>query len=65
MILKANTMINNTVKAAQYKLSQHRLQGTKSKLNIFEVAHLMDAVRQSEQIQNTNKVSIFHSVSLN
>jgi len=58
-------MINNTVKAAQYKLSQHRLQGTKSKLNIFEVAHLMDAVRQSEQIQNTNKVSIFHSVSLN
>jgi hypothetical protein len=65
MILKANTMINNTVKAAQYKLSQHRLQGTKSKLNIIEVAHLMDAVRQSEQIQNTNKVSIFHSVSLN
>ncbi len=58
-------MINNTVKAAQYKLSQHRLQGTKSKLNIIEVAHLMDAVRQSEQIQNTNKVSIFHSVSLN
>ncbi|MEY4603080.1 MAG: hypothetical protein RIT43_372 [Bacteroidota bacterium] len=65
MNLKVNKMINNTVKAAQYKLSQHRLQGTKSKLNIFEVAHLMDAVRQSEQIQNTNKVSIFHSVSLN
>jgi hypothetical protein len=65
MILKANTMINNTVKAAQYKLSQHRVQGTKSKLNIFEVAHLMDAVRQSEQIQNKKNVSIFHSVSLN
>ena len=65
MILKANTMINNTVKAAQYKLSQHRLQGTKSKLNIFEVAHLMDSIRQSEQIQNTKNVSIFHSVSLN
>ncbi len=58
-------MINNTVKAAQYKLSQHRVQGTKSKLNIFEVAHLMDAVRQSEQIQNKKNVSIFHSVSLN
>ncbi len=65
MILKANTMINNTVKAAQFKLSQHRLQGTKSKLNIFEVAHLMDAIRQSEQIQNTKSNSIFHSISLN
>ena len=54
MILKTNTMINNTVKAAQFKLSQHRLQGTKSKLNIFEVAHLMDAVKKAEQMQNTN-----------
>jgi len=66
MILKTNTMINNTVKAAQFKLSQHRLQGTKSKLNIFEVAHLMDAVKKAEQMQNiNNNISIFHSFGLN
>ena len=31
MNLIAENMINNTVKLAQYKLSQHRVEGTKSK----------------------------------
>lgn len=58
-------MINNTVKLAQYKLAQHRIQGTKSKLNIFEVAQLMDALRTAEQIKQAETRTIFHSVYLN
>jgi hypothetical protein len=58
-------MINNTVKIACYKLSRLSIQGTESKLNIFEVAQLMDAVRKAEQIQNTMLTTIFHSVGLN
>ena len=58
-------MINNTVKLAQYKLAQHRVQGTKSKLNIFEVAQLMDSVRTAGQIKDQSAKSIFHSISLN
>jgi hypothetical protein len=58
-------MINNSVKIAQYKLSQHRLQGTKSKLNVFEVAQLMDAIKTAEQIKNTTNSSIFYSIHPN
>ncbi|MEN9997549.1 MAG: hypothetical protein RI922_539 [Bacteroidota bacterium] len=58
-------MINNTVKLAQYKLSQHRVQGTKSKLNIFEVAQLMDSIKMAEQIKNVQSNSIFHSIHMN
>jgi hypothetical protein len=65
MITKQKIMVNNAVKTAEYKLSQHRLQGTKSKLNIFEVAHLMDALRQSNQQKNTETTPIFYSVSMN
>lgn len=65
MITKQKIMVNNAVKTAEYKLSQHRLQGTKSKLNIFEVAHLMDALRQSNQQKNKETTPIFYSVSMN
>jgi hypothetical protein len=58
-------MINNTVKLAQYKLSQHRVQGTKSKLNIFEVAQLMDSIKMAEQIKDAPSNSIFHSIHMN
>lgn len=59
-------MINNTIKLAQYKLSQHRLQGTKSKLNIFEVARLMDDIKQAEKMKNQKEYnSIFHPIHLN
>ncbi len=58
-------MINNSVKLAQYKLSQHRVQGTKSKLNIFEVAQLMDALKNADQISNVVSHSIFHTIHLN
>ena len=55
-------MINNSVKIAQYKLSQHRLQGEKSKLNIFEVAQLMDSIKISQQIKNSTNSSVFYAV---
>jgi len=58
-------MINNSVKLAQYKLSQHRVQGTKSKLNIFEVAQLMDAIKNADQIRNVTTNSIFHEIHMN
>lgn len=58
-------MINNSVKLAQYKLSQHRVQGTKSKLNIFEVAQLMDALKNADQISHVVSRSIFHNIHLN
>jgi hypothetical protein len=58
-------MGNNKVKLAQYKLAQHRVQGTKSKLNIFEVAQLMDSVRTAGQINSHSSQSIFHSINLN
>jgi hypothetical protein len=65
MNLIAENMINNTVKLAQYKLSQHRVQGTKSKLNIFEVAQLMDSIKMAEQIKDAPSNSIFHSIHMN
>ncbi len=58
-------MINNTVKIAEYKLNQHRLEGTSSSLSIFEVAKLMDALKLADQIKNMQTNSIFHSFSVN
>ena len=58
-------MINNTVKIAEYKLNQHRLDGTSTNLSIFEVARLMDALKLADQMKNLKKNSIFHSFSLN
>jgi len=63
-LIKGN-MINSTVKLAQYKLSQHRVQGKNSKLNIFEVAQLMDAIKSAEQIKKAPMNSIFHDIVLN
>ena len=38
-------MIENKIKSAKFKLSQHNVQGTNSTLSIFQVASLMDLVR--------------------
>lgn len=58
-------MVNNSIKLAQYKLAQHRVQGTKSKMNILEVAQLMDAIRTASKVKEVGSQSIFHSMSLN
>jgi len=52
-------MVNNSVKLAQFKLAQHRVQGTRSKLNIFEVAQLLDAIRTAEQMGEELSGSFF------
>lgn len=58
-------MLNNTVKLAQFKLAQHKTQGTKSKLSVFEVAQLLDNIKTAEQMKAVQSQSIFHSISLN
>jgi hypothetical protein len=58
-------MFKNKIKIAQLKLNQHRQEGTRSKLNIFEVAALMDTVKLAEQLNNQENNSIFHSIHLN
>lgn len=65
MNLTREIMVNNSVKLAQFKLAQHRVQGTRSKLNIFEVAQLLDAIRTAEQMKSAPSNSIFHSISMN
>ncbi len=58
-------MLNNTLKLAQFKLAQHKTQGTKSKLSIFEVAQMLDNIKMAEQMKNVQSQSIFHSIGLN
>ncbi|MDX2361176.1 MAG: hypothetical protein QNK23_10235 [Crocinitomicaceae bacterium] len=55
-------MINNAVKTAKFKLSQHKVQGENSGLSIFQVARLMDTVKNGEG-SDDNSQSI--SFSLN
>lgn len=38
-------MIENKIESAKFKLSQHKVQGPKSTLSIFQVASLMDLVK--------------------
>ncbi len=54
-------LINNKVKVAKYKLSQHRLQGERSALSVFQVATLMDMVRRGEVDEKNGAHSVFYS----
>jgi len=56
-------MINNRIKQAKFQLSQHRTQGEKSRLSIFEVAKLMDTVKKGEDLNHSNGNSIFFSLN--
>ncbi len=58
-------MINNSLKLAEYKLSEHKALGTKSKMSVFEVAKLMDSIKHASQIKDVQSKSIFHTVILN
>ncbi len=49
-----NDMIENKIKSAQYKLSQHKAQGAKSTLSIYQVASLMDLVRIGANNESTS-----------
>jgi hypothetical protein len=65
--MKANfqQLNKNTVGVAKEKLSQHRSMGTKSNLSIFQVAHLMDAVKSNSDLEKNQLPSLFFSVGLN
>ena len=39
------TLRNKSIQSAQSKLSKHRELGTKTNLNVFEVAELMDTLK--------------------
>jgi hypothetical protein len=56
-------MINNKVKSAKFKLSQHRSQGSKSQLNIFQVAKLMDTIKRGEDSTENSSANIFFSLN--
>jgi len=58
----AIVMINNRIKQAKYKLSQHKVQGVQSTLSIFEVANLMDTLKKGEspEVQSS---SLFFSMN--
>jgi hypothetical protein len=56
-------MINNTIKTAKYKLSQHNLQGEKSSLSVFQVARLMDTIKNGENMNEGNNNSIYFSLN--
>ena len=56
-------MNNSSIKSAKYKLSQHRVQGENSTLNIFQVAKLMDTVRNANDDNHSESTSIFFSLN--
>ncbi len=55
-------IIENSIKTAEYKLSLHRKQGSKSGLTIIQVAQLMDRIRMGE---NNNSQESTVGFSLN
>lgn len=58
-------MINNIIKRAEYKLSQHRSLGTRSNLSVLEVAQLMDTIRKGQSMKAAQSNSVFFSYSAN
>ena len=56
-------MINNKLKAAKFKLSQHRVQGAKSALSVFEVARLMDTVKRGVESSEDYQSNLFFSMN--
>ncbi len=51
----------NRVKSAKFKLSQHRVQGERSSLSILQVAHLMDVLKDQEDLNQAPNASVFFS----
>ena len=58
------TLRNKSVQSAQSKLSKHKELGTKTNLNVFEVAELMDTLKFSD-FQEETKSNVFFSMNLN
>lgn len=56
-------MINNRIKKAKFRLSQHKLQGVNSNLSVYDVAKLMDTIKRGEQASDDKSSSIFFSLN--
>ena len=56
-------MINNKVKTAKFKLSQHKLQGESSNLSVYQVARLMDTINKGFDNTANSQSTIFFSLN--
>ena len=65
MNVTIENMINNSIKIAEYKLNQHKVQGVKSTLDVFQVAQLMDTIKYGESVKLPQNSSIFYNISAN
>lgn len=55
-------MINNIIKRAEYKLSQHRQLGSQSNMSIFEVASLYDTLKKGQSMKETSRQPRFNTL---
>ncbi|MDP4638224.1 MAG: hypothetical protein NWR96_08590 [Crocinitomicaceae bacterium] len=56
MTTSLQSLRTKSISQAKLKLSQHRELGTKSSMNVFEVAELLDSILFAEhKIQNDQK----------
>ena len=56
--------LNKTkIRTAKYKLSQHRIEGEKSGLSVFQVAQLMDTLQGRNSMQHHGQNLIFFSLN--
>jgi hypothetical protein len=58
-------MLNQNSKTVETKLELHRQLGTKSKLDIIEVAQLMDSLKNSGMSKQGQLNSIFFGIPMN
>lgn len=65
MIAHTHFTIDNAVSLAKKQLAAHAKKGAESKLSIFEVARLMDMVREEPAPKKKNDESIFFGFSQN
>lgn len=63
MQLTGLNMMNNQVKTAKFKLSQHKVEGQNSNLTIFQVAKLMDTIKRGEDSNDAPQASIYFSLN--
>ncbi len=55
-------MINNIIKKAEYKLSQHRQLGRQSNMSVFEVANLYDTLKKGQSMKETSQQQRFNTL---
>ena len=60
MTRNVQTLRTNRVKKAKLKLSRHKQLGIKSKIDIYEVASLMDTVSGRTKVENETMLFSIH-----